>query len=48
VFFLPTVCAGVGILLLWKLMMYNPQFGMINLVLAQLGVEGPKWLQDYP
>src|ERR1051325_10482884 len=44
VFFLPTVCAGVGILLLWKLMIYNPQFGLINLVLAKLGIEGPKWL----
>src|ERR1051326_3730556 len=47
VFFLPTVCAGVGILLLWKLMMYNPQFGLINLLLAKVGIEGPKWLQDY-
>lgn len=32
VFYLPTVCAGVGIMLLW-MWIYNPEFGLINTVL---------------
>src|SRR5262249_1620479 len=47
VFFLPTVCAGVGVLLLWKLMFYDPQFGLINVLLAKCGITGPQWLRSY-
>ena len=46
VFFLPTVCAGVGILLLW-MWIYNPEFGLINYLLAKVGIEGPGWLRHY-
>jgi len=46
VLFLPTVCYGVGLLLLWKFL-YNPTFGPINLVLASLGIKGPAWLDSY-
>lgn len=45
-FFLPTICAGVGLMLLWKFM-YNPQFGLINEILARVGISGPNWLDSY-
>ena len=47
VFFLPTVCAGVGIMLLWK-WLYNPEFGLLNHLLSLVGIDGPLWLQSYP
>jgi len=34
-FYLPTVCAGVGIMLLW-MWIYNPEFGLINTLLKTL------------
>lgn len=46
VFFLPSICAGVGIMLLWK-WIYNPEFGLLNYLLAQVGIHGPQWLQSY-
>ena len=46
IFFLPTVCAGIGIMLLWK-WIYNPEFGLINYTLAKIGIEGPGWLTQY-
>jgi multiple sugar transport system permease protein len=46
IFFLPTVCAGVGIMLLWK-WIYDPDFGLLNNFLSLFGVEGLLWLQSY-
>ncbi|MEZ0219351.1 MAG: carbohydrate ABC transporter permease [Tardiphaga sp.] len=45
-YFLPTICAGIGLMLLWKFL-YNPQFGLINRVLSFIGIEGPDWLDSY-
>ncbi len=51
VFFLPTVCAGVALLLLWK-WIYNPDFGPLNSLLIQvfdllhLGISPPDWLSS--
>lgn len=46
VFFLPTICSGVGLLLLWKYLL-NAEFGLINVGLrAALGVDGPNWLGE--
>ncbi len=45
-FFLPSICAGVAVMLLWK-WLYNPEFGVINYLLAKIGIEGPRWLRDY-
>jgi len=42
-FYLPTICAGVAIYMLWK-QMYHPDVGMINRFLAFFGVAGPDWL----
>jgi multiple sugar transport system permease protein len=51
VFFLPAVCGGVGLLLLWK-WIFNADFGLLNsalnpiFALLHLNVEGPNWLGD--
>lgn len=46
VFFLPTICTGVGVMLLW-MWIYNPEFGLLNHLLSLVGVEGPSWLRSY-
>lgn len=45
-FYLPSICMGVGVLLLWKFLL-NAEFGLINQLLAVVCVEGPAWLTDY-
>jgi len=43
-FFLPSITAGVAVLILWK-WLYNTDFGLINSVLTQVGVSNPPdWL----
>ncbi|MFM1548517.1 MAG: carbohydrate ABC transporter permease [Lentisphaeria bacterium] len=46
IFYLPTVCAGVGLLLLWVYLL-EPGYGPINNALAVVGIDGPKWLKSY-
>lgn len=49
IFFLPTISSGVAILLLWQ-WVYNPNFGLLNSMIAKLGdilnikLQGPNWL----
>lgn len=45
IFFLPTVLSGIAIFFLWR-WMYNPDYGLVNQLLAQVGVKGPAWLAD--
>lgn len=51
IYFLPTICSGVAIYMLWRLM-YNPEFGVFNTFIADFGkqiglsLHGPSWLQD--
>lgn len=45
VFFLPTITSSVAISLMW-LWIYNPEFGVINFLLKQIGVKGPTWLSS--
>lgn len=51
VYFLPTICSGVAIFILWRLI-YNPNFGLFNSTIAQFGdmlglrLTGPNWLTD--
>ncbi len=51
IYFLPTICSGVAIYMLWKLI-YNPDFGLLNTMIAKLGellglsLKGPYWLHD--
>jgi multiple sugar transport system permease protein len=43
VFFLPTITSSVAISLMW-LWIYNPEFGALNFLLDQIGINGPAWL----
>jgi len=51
VYFLPTICSGVAIFMLWRLI-YNPNFGVFNMMIEGFGdfvglpIQGPKWLTD--
>ncbi len=51
VYFLPTLCSGVAIYMLWYLI-YNPEFGILNTAIAKFGnmigltLKGPAWLTD--
>lgn len=45
IFFLPTVVSGVAVFYLWRWML-NPEAGLINTLLAAIGVSGPAWLSD--
>ena len=42
-FYLPSVTAGVAVSLLW-LWIFNPRFGVINVLLKYIGIKGPAWL----
>jgi multiple sugar transport system permease protein len=45
IYFLPTVCSGVALCLLWR-WLYNPDFGLINTVLSWMHIQGPGWLSS--
>jgi multiple sugar transport system permease protein len=43
IYYMPSVIAGVPVALLW-MWIFNPDFGIINNALAEIGIDGPKWL----
>jgi multiple sugar transport system permease protein len=45
VYYLPAVISGVAVAVLWRWIL-NPEFGLLNVLLRYLGVNGPNWLQD--
>ncbi len=45
VYFLPVVASWVAVALVWKWLL-NPAFGLVNFLLAQVGIAGPAWLFD--
>jgi multiple sugar transport system permease protein len=45
IFFLPTISSSVAISLMW-LWIYNPEFGVMNFLLDQVGIKGPTWLSS--
>ncbi|MGC4107885.1 MAG: sugar ABC transporter permease [Thermomicrobiales bacterium] len=45
IFYLPTVMSGVAVATLWK-WIFNPDFGILNLLLEKIGIRGPAWLAD--
>lgn len=51
IYFLPTLCSGVAIYMLWRLI-YNPEFGVLNVAITKFGellhlnLTGPQWLTD--
>jgi multiple sugar transport system permease protein len=42
-YFFPSICSGIGLLLLWR-WIYNPDFGLLNVLLSYVGINGPDWL----
>lgn len=45
IYFLPVITSTVAVALVWMLL-YQPDFGVLNYVLRQLGIDGPAWLAD--
>jgi multiple sugar transport system permease protein len=45
IYYLPAVLSGVAVALMWK-WMFSAEWGIINLLLSYLGIEGPAWLND--
>lgn len=45
VFFLPALTSMVAISVVW-LWLYNTEFGLINILLSYIGIQGPDWLGD--
>lgn len=43
VYFLPSISAGVALCVLWR-WIYEPDFGLLNSFLANVGINGPQWL----
>ena len=44
-YYLPAIVPGVASALLW-IVIFNPNFGILNWALAWVGITGPNWLQD--
>lgn len=44
-FYIPAVISGVSIAMLWTWLL-QPDVGIVNTVLALVGIEGPKWFWD--
>jgi multiple sugar transport system permease protein len=45
IFYFPSVLSGVAVIILWILVL-SPEFGLVNSLLAYVGIEGPNWLGD--
>ena len=45
VFYLPSVVSGVAVALLWR-WIFSPDFGLLNVLLGAVGIQGPAWLAD--
>ncbi len=44
-FYLPSIVPVVAASILW-IWIFNPESGMLNNLLAMVGIQGPRWLQD--
>lgn len=45
IYYLPAVLSGVAVALLWR-WIFSKDFGLLNLGLSYLGIDGPGWLTD--
>lgn len=45
VFFLPQIVTSVAVAVIWS-WLYQPQYGILNMVLQAFGLEGRAWLRD--
>ncbi|MDR1947782.1 MAG: sugar ABC transporter permease [Spirochaetaceae bacterium] len=46
VYFLPVVTSMVAVSLVWRNLLYNPAFGILNQMLHGLGLPGSNWLKS--
>ncbi len=44
-FFMPVVTSTVAVAIVWS-WLYNPDYGLINTLLSDIGITGPSWLAD--
>lgn len=44
-FYLPSVVSGIAVIMLW-IWIFQPQYGLLNVALAKIGVQGPRWLME--
>lgn len=44
-YFLPSIISGVASAMLWRWIL-NPDMGLLNAFLAQVGIQGPRWFWD--
>jgi len=44
-YYLPSIISGVASAMLWRWIL-NPDIGLLNVFLAQIGVTGPRWFWD--
>ncbi len=42
-YYLPSVISGVAVAMVWR-WMFNGEFGLINIGLSKIGIDGPSWL----
>lgn len=45
IFYLPSVTSGVALSLLW-VWLFEPNYGLINVILGRFGIQGPGWISD--
>ncbi|MFC3745576.1 carbohydrate ABC transporter permease [Paenibacillus sp. GCM10012306] len=45
IFFMPSIIPAVATSMMW-VMIFNPEYGILNQGLALFGIQGPAWLQD--
>lgn len=45
IYFLPSVTMAAAVGMVWRTM-FNPSYGMINVILGFFGIQGPLWLTD--
>ncbi|MEC2346167.1 sugar ABC transporter permease [Paenibacillus barengoltzii] len=45
IYFMPSVIPAVAVSMMW-VMIFNPEYGVLNRALALVGIQGPAWLQD--
>ncbi|NPV08108.1 MAG: sugar ABC transporter permease [Anaerolineae bacterium] len=45
IYYMPSVVSGVAVSMLW-LWLFDPNLGLVNVVLGWVGIQGPVWLMD--
>ncbi|MEK3732487.1 MULTISPECIES: carbohydrate ABC transporter permease [Paenibacillus] len=45
IYFMPSVIPVVAVSMMW-VMIFNPEYGILNQALSWFGIQGPAWLQD--